>query len=275
MGIADLTSAFAKLRRANEHLDALQAEIGLVINQKITVTTPVEFRQDGRWHVVEVDFSAFIGDTRRWATIMGDVINNTRAALDHTVWQLVLREDKKPQKSNYFPLITERQKFLNEVEAPPKDRKKRSALYGIPIGGDAWTIIKNAQPYRRPEPETDPLALLRRFSNIDKHQALLVGHKFMKASDLFAWLKWKPGLQPVERIDGVTPLLPKGPTEICRLRFSDPDPGMYVQGQIPIYPTFGDHFSQIGFGRFRDMPNWATEIVNQISHLPRVELGEP
>jgi hypothetical protein len=107
MGIADITSSRAKLVRAREHLKALDDEIDAFSRQEDAKVGKITYGRDGTWHVVYL--SPIPSLPIPIALIAGDCLNNTRAALDHLVWQLVLREDKEPQQTNSFPICEKSQ----------------------------------------------------------------------------------------------------------------------------------------------------------------------
>jgi hypothetical protein len=103
----------------------------------------------------------------RWATIAGDFIQNTRAALDHLVWALVLLNGEQPSRQNQFPILD---------RAPATTRERQTwdrALSGVSEA--ARERIELAQPYQREDaPEHHLLYGLREMSNTDKHRTLLV-----------------------------------------------------------------------------------------------------
>src|SRR5262245_37888452 len=134
MGITDLTGPRAKLGRANEHLRAIDDELRTT-NEKHSEPSCVTFGRDESWYTVRFDPLPPL--PLQIALIAGDCLNNIRAALDHLVWQLVLREDGKPSKSHYFPLYESGEKFIEEVKSLAQ-KGKRTRLHGIPVDGDAW-----------------------------------------------------------------------------------------------------------------------------------------
>ena len=275
MGTADITSSRRKLRRAKVHLDALASEMKSATNQK-THSTRIELRQEGVWQVVYLTLG--FSPPPEWAMMIGDAVNNMRAALDHLIWQLVLRDDNEPRDTHAFPIFTDREQFIEKVKAPPKKTEQRSPLYGIIVDGDAWTVIEGAQPFNRPEPEMaefELLANLRQMSNLDKHWGVLVQAPFPNLKRLDDWIGWRHGLQYVERIDHIGPLVLEQPAEICRLRFADANPGMYVKGQPIVHPTFGSGEFQVSAGRFRNIFHRVEEIVDQIGGLPNVKWDDP
>jgi hypothetical protein len=130
---ADLTGVRAKLGRANEHLSSLNNELWR-LTERYADTRFTEFRCEGEWQVLYHKPIPRFFDVYH-SLIAGDIFNNLRAALDHVIWQLVLREGKKPRQSNDFPIFTSEQDFIGQVKYPPKRSEKRSPLYQIPWAG--------------------------------------------------------------------------------------------------------------------------------------------
>lgn len=89
----------------------------------------------------------------------GEVLYNLRSALDHLVEQLVLANGGKPTPKNQFPICDD------EGEWPPG-----RTLEGVsPRHEEA---IKSHQPFQASDMERDPLRILRKLSNRDKHRHL-------------------------------------------------------------------------------------------------------
>jgi hypothetical protein len=102
------------------------------------------------------------------ALMVGDIIGNFRAALDHMCWELVVRRGKLPagrrdRQIIQFPFATSATSFYKQL---------RLRLPGIPPEAHSVVIIKRYQPYRRGY-EPQALRLLQRLSNIDKHRVLV------------------------------------------------------------------------------------------------------
>jgi hypothetical protein len=110
-----------------------------------------------------------------WSLLLGDVISNYRACLDHIAWALVERGDlrkvvtdpdklEKRLKNVYFPICR-----LDDTEFDKACRSK------LPEITDAdRRIVRNAQPYRQGKRKSKNSALgwLEDMSNVDKHRRL-------------------------------------------------------------------------------------------------------
>lgn len=265
MGIADLTGPRAKLGRADEHLTLLNEEFRRFVEMNAN-TVWSRYRREGEWDVVMLDPVPAVPP--QIALIAGDCLNNLRTALDHLVWQLVLREDAQPRDRHCFPIYETRAEFINRVETPVRRGKKDSPLYGIPLGGDVWTLIETAQPYHCPEPKADELAVLARLTNFDKHRTLLVQQTFLTSGRVF----WPADVQPIDVIPSCAPLATEHPTEVMRIRFA---PGvnlrMDMEGKVSLTPTIGDGKTQAKITILADARRRVEKILKQVAALPRVQ----
>jgi hypothetical protein len=280
-GIADLSGVRLKLARANKHLNKLEAELKRFTTEDSELPE-VQIRSDGPWTCVDLlPFPK--APSPDLSLIAGDAIYNLRATLDYLIWQLILREGKRPGVRHAFPIYEKRPEFISQVEAPPKGRENRSPLYGIPVSGDVWTIIEQAQPYRRgqhPAPLTHPLAVLHRLSNIDKHHSPLAWLPFADQRGIPDLMGWNPMIAPLETIVAVPgPVSPERPTELIRFRFPEGiDPGMYMKGPLAMRPCVGDPGLDMEdegiaapvFYLWLDIAPEVERIVNAVAGLPRV-----
>jgi hypothetical protein len=272
---ADLTGVRAKLRRANEHLSSLNDELWR-LSKEYADTRFIEFWCEGERQVLYYKRISHFFNIHH-SLIAGDIFNNLRTALDHIIWQLVLREGKKPRQTNDFPIFTSEQDFISKVKYPSKKFERRSPLYQIPVDGDAWTIIEGAQPWFRAktygyDPRQDILAALALLSNIDKHRIVLINMALPDQPAIENIVRWTPSdVQPIEvRYPLWQPLSHEHSTELVRFRFPrNTDVRMYVGGRLPVWPSFGDENTQVaGPGRFVER---VSQIVDQISTLPTVQ----
>lgn len=271
IGTADLTGVRAKLRRAEEHLHALKSEfdVWLEINPDIGL---FHIRRDDPWYIVTCD--PVPEPNLRFALIVGDLIHNLRSALDHLVWQLVLRDGQEPSYINQFPIFDDRDKFLQEVKFRKKN-PERSILYGITTDGDAWTIIETAQPYNCTPVYASDLRCIARLSNRDKHRTLYT-YEPIVTDNINEVISWNPDAILLEMRTSANSLSFKEPTEVIRYRFADhPNPSVHVNGKLAIFPCFGEPPIEVGavqvsIGHFPSLIIQVSQIVDQVSRLPRV-----
>jgi hypothetical protein len=158
-----LESARHKLKRAEEHLDALDAGIRAYFD-----TNPHRVTQQRDGHgrgIMEVevvrDFPPEL------ALIAGDAAHNLRSVVDHVVYAV---SAGRYRRSSYFPVCTRQADYIGPRE---DDRvpMREDGLRGIPEG--LLTIFDAAQPYLRLDSaHTHPLACVARLDNADKHRAI-------------------------------------------------------------------------------------------------------
>jgi hypothetical protein len=164
----DLTECRAKIERAREHRDALEAMVRPVISGSAPESDLVQLNakldpQSGQ-HVFRV--ATIPEDWRlRVGIILGDIVHNLRSALDYVFYALCV----------HYLGATKTERLGNQVQFPIEDNpqtfaNKRVHFGKIPWGH--WAIIDSAQPYNGADPPRAALRTLRNLSNRDKHRAL-------------------------------------------------------------------------------------------------------
>lgn len=153
-----------RLDRAEEHLDAIGAEIRAGVEAHVP-TTPSQRNE------LDDSYSATLEEVpevrREWGVWLGDFLHNTRSALDHCVAGLVRANGGTVGTHHQFPIFDAPEHWEKKVEFPPKGR------YGWldDVAADHWATIQSLQPYQ-PTTGVKSLVLLRDFSNADKHRLL-------------------------------------------------------------------------------------------------------
>jgi hypothetical protein len=160
--VADLTGVRLKLERASQHIEAIRARC-----QAFTERDPPPFssrieqkpQPDG-----SVEYVAYAvvleHPPHDLGAMIGDAVHNIRSALDYLVYELAPPNVRSKGKTQ-FPICDTEQKFTN------------SAYRIEGITGDERTLIERVQPFRSDDPRTDPLVVLNRLSNSDKHRLLV------------------------------------------------------------------------------------------------------
>ncbi|WP_158894136.1 hypothetical protein [Amycolatopsis anabasis] len=98
----------------------------------------------------------------RWSVLIGDILTNLRAALDHTFWAAAVMHTGQPAKPTQvqFPITTRASSFAIA------EQKLRTL-----VAPDVWALIEAMQPFHGgDQAHTAPLEVLRWLSNIDKHR---------------------------------------------------------------------------------------------------------
>lgn len=162
-----LANSWSKLDWGNRHLDTLKTKLARAFDLEkhpVVIYKAVERQTPAAAYVWQLeDFPEPPDDT---GLLVGDIIGNFRAALDHMCWQLVkerglMPRDPKLKRKIEFPMATRRGNFNSGV---------RRTLPSVP--SEFTTIIKRYQPYRRGD-ESQAIRLLQRLSNTDKHRVLV------------------------------------------------------------------------------------------------------
>jgi hypothetical protein len=156
----DLTTVIAKLDWAEKHVDAFRLA-GEAFAQRDP--TPFGMRHESsRNPDGSEDYRLYAVVRERppldFALIIGDVAHNVRSALDHLVYALSSRQAQRSGKTQ-FPIFTDECRFK---------------VLGIPMIASLKrperTLIERVQPFAAVVPDDDPLAILNRLSNLDKHR---------------------------------------------------------------------------------------------------------
>ncbi|MDP2328462.1 MAG: hypothetical protein Q8M79_10325 [Dehalococcoidia bacterium] len=172
-----LDSHWCKLTRAREHLDTLNEDIAAFL-QPDSYSTVIETDERGEFEGRKRSilrrrvFFSREPDVLRWGTMVGDIVVNLRAALDHVVYAISVSRDQSVfinDRSTEFPITDQPDAFHN----PRRRNPPYYEIRGLP--SDAKAIVEGLQPYHRRQLDgvkSDRLWLLREMSNIDKHRSL-------------------------------------------------------------------------------------------------------
>lgn len=160
----DLSAVMLKLDRADEHIEAFRLDLEAFLKQD---PPPFGFRADPHTRPdksIECVLYAIVRQQppRKLALPVGDAIQNMRTALEYLAYELSSPRARKSGQTA-FPIYSDETKFK---------------LKGIPriasIKGYERAFIERVQPYAATKiPSNDPLAILRKLSNLDKHQLLV------------------------------------------------------------------------------------------------------
>lgn len=154
-----------KTDRAIAHIHALKGEMETFFDEE-----PAAFRAISK---VDMESSRYLLRVMIdrpfpdwWGLIVGDVVQNLRAALDQFVCQMVHAKGKEPDR-HAFPIFT----------APPAEGTQAARTWNRMLAGldpEAVAFIERCQPYHGPNgPRGHTLFALRELSNEDKHRLLL------------------------------------------------------------------------------------------------------
>lgn len=171
-----MESVDAKIARAHEHFAELGRATGeYLCSTKRNFVAKCNHDRTSHWIVYWVDDPY---PPMRMSTLVGDCVFNMRSALDNLVCGLIRTQTPTAKcASTRFPIQLEQAGYINDVEV-------HQVLAGLPP--DAVPIIRNLQPFNRPEStrRLDPLFILNVLNNRDKHRAVMLSTGYQKNTRL-------------------------------------------------------------------------------------------
>lgn len=173
-----LDSAKSKIERANTHIRSLNQAIGEhlpAVNINFTQnselgrpTSPLGYTVEAA-SIYELDIDP--GIEQNWSLIVGDILSNLRASLDHIAWALATKNasnqgselcDKKARRV-YFPL-----RMKKDCSPHLGGLKKADLELLLP---EAHKTVESFQPYNVTDrPQLALLKVLHYLVNEDKHR---------------------------------------------------------------------------------------------------------
>jgi hypothetical protein len=179
-----MDSAVAKLERAKVHRDQLHDEVMAYRNR-----APIEWTFEQKFDRPDQNESTLAARVHikepipvAWGLIVGDVLTNLRAALDHAVYghaaarsQLTEPQERRLQ----YPVLRNSDQWLGAAAVPatptsPAKPNVESAKKNLKdfLDTDVLNAIERSQPYHSPDPDRHWLTLLNALVNRDKHRAV-------------------------------------------------------------------------------------------------------
>jgi hypothetical protein len=163
-------SAWRKWNRGNVHSESLKADL-LASAQSgyLQGLQEITTEYNSKSHCIDIIQGSIAPPPPLWSALLGDLVNNYHAALDHVAWVVVGRGkevvdlSEKQLRNVYFPICSERTQFNDSLASRlPGGRRTDIA------------IIRRYQPYTRGQRNV-PLHVLTNlngFSRLDKHREL-------------------------------------------------------------------------------------------------------
>jgi len=168
-----IRSVDLKLVRANAQVGTLADQISAWTAEN-PVASRSELREGRMGFRLILDDFAKSPPLDDWGLLVGECIHNLRSSLDNLAFALARLQQDEPANAEivHFPIFQDRAKF-NEV-SNNKKRRVRQSLDQMPA--EAASLIERLQPFQRDKaevpgtPNSDPLVLLQRLNNYDKHR---------------------------------------------------------------------------------------------------------
>ncbi len=237
----DLSSSTAKIIRALEHVDTLEAELRAWLKVTPTYGLRFDITAETGWCSVMLTPQKGVVEPR-FGVLLGDVVHNLRSALDYVVASLVEASNSTLVARHKFPIYADKTRYLKEVGTPAAPRST-GPLGGVRFGGE---LIESVQPYKRqPEPRVVQLWAVHRLSNADKHRQLTTSVTIPMPSGPIEFDHNGRVLGIVE-YEEISDWSPHEDHEIARLKFDRPLPtyirpkGTISMGVLFTTGPFGD-----------------------------------
>ena len=168
-----MDSAFAKVERARVHLRSLQdsMEAYRSLDTVGFSREVVDHPTDAELVIIRFRVSVKHEQPDDWGLIVGDILGNLRAALDHAVFgHAAARADaagtpltSKQERALQYP-------FVHTEPEWPNEKAKLAPFMDATVLDE----IEKTQPFRAQKPEWHSFALLNRLVNEDKHRTVRV-----------------------------------------------------------------------------------------------------
>lgn len=180
-----MDSAFAKYNRAKKHLEELRSSVEAFreadMSDELSHQVTYPWGDDDPRAVVTLRLQ--LRAPREWSVIMGDILTNLRASLDHAVYGHATgrhRLNSDQRGKLYHPMLTERRAWEGTPEEMNADGTTREAKPGVRdslrdlLEPAVLDHIERCQPFNADDdPVWHGLAILSGLVNRDKHRAVL------------------------------------------------------------------------------------------------------
>lgn len=254
----DLSGAFAKLSRAEEHVGDVEREIRYWRSQNQNPITH-HHNADKTEYYFHVTWS-IEPDLTRWAVIAGDCVHALRSSLDHAMWACAQVEGLPREWRGQFPIFKDESWYRREVD---------KQLAGIK-NSDVIALVDRVQPWRHQEtPYHHSLWIVHDLDLIDKHRTLPVVPIVPQRITLDAFL----GHDVPKSAVPPTFIAHDRPIENNALLFTMYTPTPPTEGQMKLDLEMGIGFEYRGevpgglTGTFKNLCKDARRIVEQVGDL--------
>lgn len=181
-----MESAFAKLDRAKTHYSALNESIEgwraeLVHEWSVSSSNQLT---ENSLTILEIHLQLSTDPPSDWGLIVGDILTNLRAALDHSIFghataRLGITKTQERQLS--FPILLDRDHWFGSpavaaTKTSPRTREAKGVRQSLVelLSPAVLDIVQQAQPFNISAPREHALAELNKLVNLDKHRVVQV-----------------------------------------------------------------------------------------------------
>lgn len=171
--MSNMNGAFAKVARAKVHLGELESSVKAYqeLDPHDFTRAVVDHPTDPSLAIVEVRVTITHPQPDDWGLIVGDILTNLRAALDHSLFGHATER----AETSGTPLSASEQKKLQYpmVHDAPQWPSKAATLASV-LDPAVLAAVEATQPFKSPKPDWHSLAILNRLVNLDKHRTVRV-----------------------------------------------------------------------------------------------------
>lgn len=235
-----LDGCYARLDRAVEHFQLLQAEVDRTIEarkadgEKLWTVAKQFDPKQSRFHLT-VGTVMDLPAAAAWGLVASDGIHQLRSVLDNLAWALVkcspsgLPTADRDRRGIQFPIYEDRIDYLREI-----DRR----LPGVPDYQRA--IIERAQPYQPWPHGNHPLRILHGLAIEDKHKTVPV--VMFRNSTVTIRIRREECTDCI--VEGIDQAENDGSLDLgadvgwVRVRVTGPNPNVYVHCETMAFPAF-------------------------------------
>jgi hypothetical protein len=171
MTTSPLRDARLKLERADRHLAEFRSVFARYFDSRPLTLTQGLDAAASQWVVrakIEREFPDEAG------TVVGDIAHNIRSSLDALVWELARLQTATPGRTTQFPIFTRATDFRTT------GRRRMIA----DLASEHADFIERLQPYHAEDVYADPLFILNRLSNVDKHRHIHLAETALTGASL-------------------------------------------------------------------------------------------
>ncbi len=163
-----------KVKRAQDHLEDFKANF-FGRRGPIFPLHAVDLHFEPHGKSVTITSKPLDPEQKVWLGILlGDVIHQLRASLDHVVYALATRPGRPPPSKKELHDLS----FLIRADGRgfAADARVSQGVFERLIGTQELADMEAAQPYKRSSiaPLTDPLWRLHKLDNVDKHRTFVI-----------------------------------------------------------------------------------------------------
>jgi len=250
-----------KLVAAYNHLEQIRKEHTALIESDDCAVIP---DLNARLGYLSVKVNCRRPPSPEWSVHAGEALYQFRSTLDHLACLLAEKNGQAVDDVTEFPIFLKRSDYRNADGTLTKGVRRRIGK----LSPEDQAAIEGAQPFNRSDgsPETDPLWLLYRLSNYDRHQFFhLVEHAVSTGYAEFSPAWFSRHVTQISANFGPF----EGETEVAHytIAYDGPQLAVQVNSRVTFEIAFGQPGPAAGLsviGTLRDIGIRVAEITSRL-----------